>query len=248
MKKILLVTGGSRGIGAATCIEAAKLGYTVCFTYRSNQHAACEVADQVRLLGADVYTYPLDVADKSEVEGLFTQIDKNVGSVTHLVNNAGVLEVGERFDNYSTERIERVFAVNVYGLMHVSAQAIKRMSQHYGGSGGAIVNVSSAASRIGGPKEFVDYAATKGAVDSLTIGLAKELAEEGVRVNAVRPGLIDTDIHASGGDSERPERLRNSVPMQRIGTAMEVANAVHWLLSDEASFVTGSILDVSGGR
>ena len=248
MKKVLVVTGGSRGIGAATCRLAAARGYAVGLTYLSNEAAASQVVRDIVRAGGEAVAVPADVGHEPDVVRLFEGIDVALGPVTHLVNNAGVLETQMRVEQMDVSRLARVFAVNVFGSFLCAREALRRMSTRCGGQGGAIVNVSSAASRLGSPNEYVDYAAAKGAIDTFTIGLAKEAAEDGVRVNAVRPGFIYTDIHANGGEPGRVDRVKESVPMKRGGQAEEVAQAILWLLSAEASFVTGALLDVAGGR
>ena len=248
MSKILLVTGGSRGIGAATARLAARRGYITCITYLHNQAAAEAVVADITSTGGQVLALQVDVSVEQEVIQLFEQIDIRLGPLSALVNNAGILEQQMRVDQMDAARLQRVFATNIVGPFLCACQAIRRMSSHYGGTGGAIVNVSSGAARRGSPREYVDYAASKGALDTFTIGLAKEVATEGIRVNAVRPGPIYTEIHASGGEPQRVERVKNSVPMQRGGQAEEVANAILWLLSEEASYITGASLDVTGGE
>jgi len=248
MDKVLVVTGGSRGIGAATARLAAEGGYAVCINYLRNRAAADALVDAIRAGGARAIAVPGDVAVEADVVRLFQTVDAELGRITALVNNAGILERQMRVETMDAARLNRVFATNVTGSFLCAREAIRRMSTQRGGQGGAIVNVSSAASRLGSPGEYVDYAASKGAIDTLTIGLAREVATEGIRVNAVRPGVIHTDIHASGGDPGRPERVRSAIPMQRVGDAEEVARAILWLLSEEASYTTGAILDVTGGR
>jgi len=246
--KVIIVTGGSRGIGAATALLAAQRGYAVCVNYVSNREAAESVAGQIRAAGGRAITVAGDVSKEEDVLRLFATTDQELGRVTALVNNAGILEHQSRLDTMSAERITRVLVANVTGSLLCAREAIKRMSTRHGGQGGAIVNLSSMAAKLGGPGEYVDYAASKGAIDAFTIGLAKEVAAEGIRVNAVRPGLIYTDIHASGGEAGRVDRLKDAVPMKRGGTAEEVANAILWLLSEESSYATGTFIDVSGGR
>ncbi|EIJ46992.1 short-chain dehydrogenase [Herbaspirillum sp. GW103] len=246
--KVIIVTGGSRGIGAATALLAAQRGYAVCVNYVSNREAAESVAGQIRAGGGRAITVAGDVSKEEDVLRLFTTTDQELGRVTALVNNAGILEHQSRLDAMSAERITRVLVANVTGSLLCAREAVKRMSTRHGGQGGAIVNLSSMAAKLGGPGEYVDYAASKGAIDAFTIGLAKEVAAEGIRVNAVRPGLIYTDIHASGGEAGRVDRLKDAVPMKRGGTAEEVANAILWLLSEESSYATGTFIDVSGGR
>ena len=246
--KIALITGGSRGIGAASAILLAELGYDICLSYRADEAAAQTVVDRISSIGRKAVALQADVSTQSDVEHLFQQCDDQLGRLSTLVNNAGIVADKSRVDSIELERFNRVMAVNVTGTFLCCKAAILRMSTLHGGTGGCIVNVSSAASRLGAPGEYVDYAASKGAVDSLTIGLAREVAQESIRVNAVRPGIIDTDIHASGGQPDRVARLAHMIPMQRGGTAAEVAEAIAWFSSDKATYTTGSILDVSGGR
>ena len=248
MNRILVVTGGSRGIGAATARLAAEKGYAVCISYLSNEKAAAAVVDEIAAAGGRAMAVAADLGREADVVRLFEQVDAGLGRVTDLVNNAGILERQTTVENMDQARLERVFAVNVYGSFMAAREAIKRMSPRHGGAGGAIVNVSSAASRLGSPHEYVDYAAAKGAVDTFTIGLAKEVATDKIRVNAVRPGIVDTEIHASGGEPDRVERVKGAIPMQRGGQADEIARAILWLLSDGASYTTGALLDVAGGR
>ena len=248
MDEVLLVTGGSRGIGAATALLAARKGYAVAVNYTSNQAAADEVVATIRGAGGKAIALQGDVADEAQVLELFAQVDAQLGRLTALVNNAGVVDRPQRVEEMSLARLERMFAINVTGSFLCAREAIKRMSTRHGGRGGAIVNVSSAAARLGAPGQYVDYAAAKGAIDAFTIGLAKEVAPDGIRVNAVRPGLIETDIHASGGLPNRVRDLQHLVPMQRGGSADEVAQAILWLLSPEASYTTMSLVEVSGGR
>lgn len=248
MNKVVLVTGGSRGIGAATALLAAQQGYAVAVNYAANSLAADEVVRQIRASGGQAIAVQADVADEAQVLGMFAKIDAKLGRLSALVNNAGVVDVTARVEDMSVARWKRMFDINVIGTMLCAREAVRRMSRRHGGEGGVIVNVSSAAARLGSPGQYVDYAAAKGAVDAFTIGLAKEVAAEGIRVNAVRPGLIETDIHASGGLPDRVRDLAHQVPMQRGGSADEVAQAIVWLLSDAASYTTMSLLDVSGGR
>lgn len=246
--KVILVTGASRGIGAATALLAAREGYAVAVNYTANAAAAQAVAAQITGAGGTAITVQADVADEAQVLAMFAQVDATLGRLTALVNNAGVVDISQRVDEMSLLRLRRMFDINVIGSMLCAREAVRRMSTRHGGAGGAIVNVSSAASRLGSPGQYVDYAAAKGAIDAFTLGLAKEVAAEGIRVNAVRPGLIETDIHASGGLPDRVRDLAHQVPMQRGGTADEVAQAIAWLLSPGASYTTMSLLDVSGGR
>jgi NAD(P)-dependent dehydrogenase (short-subunit alcohol dehydrogenase family) len=245
---IVLITGGSRGIGAATAALAATRGYAVCVNYKSNEQAGRSVADAIVEAGGKAIAVQGDVAIESDVVRVFETCDAKLGTLTALVNNAGILETQARVESIDAARLQRVLAANVIGAFICAREAIKRMSTKRGGNGGAIVNLSSRAAVLGSPNEYVDYAASKAAVDTLTIGLAQEVAQEGIRVNAIRAGVIYTDIHASGGEPNRVDRVKAGVPMRRGGTAEEVANAIMWLLSDEASYTTGSFLDVSGGR
>lgn len=245
---IALVTGASRGIGAATAKLLAQRGYVVCVNYLHNESAANTIVSDIESSGGKAFKIQADVSKEADIVGLFDVIDQQSGPLSVLVNNAGVLKTQMPVVQMTAERINEVLQTNVTGPMICCREAIKRMSTDFGGRGGSIVNLSSAAARLGSPNEYVDYAASKGAIDTLTIGLAKEVAEQGIRVNAVRPGIIDTDIHASGGEPDRIARLKSSIPMQRAGTAEEVANAIVWLISDEAAYVTGSCIDVAGGR
>jgi NAD(P)-dependent dehydrogenase (short-subunit alcohol dehydrogenase family) len=248
MRKVVLVTGGSRGIGAATCILAAQKGWDVAVNYTSNAQAAEEVVQQINAAGGRAMAFQADVANEEQVLAMFQKVRTELGPLQGLVNNAGVVDVSARLDQMSMARWRRMFDINVLGSMLCAREAILQMSTQHGGQGGSIVNLSSAAARLGSPGQYLDYAAAKGAIDSFTLGLAKEIAADGIRVNAIRPGLIDTDIHASGGIPNRVKELEHLVPAKRGGTAMEVAQAIVWLLSDEASYTTMSLIDVSGGR
>ena len=245
---VVVITGGGRGIGAATARLAAERGYAVCVNFRSDAAAAGEVIAAVRAAGAKAVAVQADVAREADVIRLFDTATAELGAVTALVNNAGILERQCRLDEMQAGRFERVFATNVIGALLCAREAVRRMSTRHGGRGGAIVNVSSIAATLGSPGEYVDYAASKGAVDTMTVGLARELAEEGIRVNAVRPGVIHTEIHATGGEPGRVERVKKAVPMKRGGQPEEVARAILWLLSPESSYCTGAFIDVSGGR
>jgi NAD(P)-dependent dehydrogenase (short-subunit alcohol dehydrogenase family) len=248
LEQVVLVTGGSRGIGAATARLAAARGWAVAVNYTANSLAADEVVRQIRAAGGRAIAVQADVASEEQVVAMFEKVDAKLGRLTALVNNAGVVDVTARVDEMTAARLKRMFDINVLGSILCAREAIRRMSTRHGGQGGSIVNLSSAAARLGSPGQYVDYAAAKGAIDAFTLGLAKEVAAEGIRVNAVRPGLIETDIHASGGIPDRVQQLAHLVPMQRGGSADEVAQAIVWLLSPEASYTTMSLLDVSGGR
>ncbi len=248
MDKVLLVTGGSRGIGAATCKLAARQGWAVAVNYTANSLAADTVVRDIRAQGGRAMAVQADVANEAQVLRMFEQVDAKMGHLTGLVNNAGVVDVTAKVQDQSLERWRRMFDINVMGSMLCAREAVRRMSTSLGGHGGSIVNVSSAAARLGAPGQYVDYAAAKGAIDAFTIGLAKEVGGDGIRVNAVRPGLIETDIHASGGLPHRVRDLQHQVPMGRGGSAQEVAELIVWLLSDAASYTTMSLIDISGGR
>ena len=245
--KVAVITGGSRGIGRATALAAAARGFRVVVGYASNQKAADEVVSQIEAKNGKAIAVKCDVGSEADILALFKAADA-FGTLGALVNNAGIVGPSIRVDAMSAERIQRMMAVNVTGSILCAREAVKRMSTKHGGKGGVIVNLSSVAAKLGSPNTYVDYAASKGAIDSFTVGLGYEVAGEGIRVAGIRPGLIDTEIHASGGEPDRAHRLAHVVPMKRIGTADEIANAIVWLMSDEASYVTSAILDVSGGR
>ena len=246
--KTILITGAGRGIGAATARLAAERGYSVCINYHKNATAAELLVQEIESKGGSAFAVRADVSVEPEVVNLFEQVDRALGPLNALVNNAGIVERQMRLDQMNTDRLQRIFATNVTASFLCAREAVRRMSTRHGGKGGAIVNVSSMAAQLGAPGEYIDYAATKAAVDALTTGLAKEVASEGIRVNAVRPGIIHTEIHASGGEPDRVERVKDSIPMKRGGLAQEVANAILWLVSDEASYCAGAFLNVSGGR
>ncbi|AWT10626.1 short chain dehydrogenase [Stutzerimonas frequens] len=248
MSRVMLITGASRGIGAATARLAAQQGYALCLNYHQRADAANAVLEQVRGLGVTAIAVQADVADETQVLHMFDIIDREFGRLDVLVNNAGMLEQQMRLEQMDAARWGRVLGANVIGSFLCAREAIKRMSTRHGGQGGAIVNLSSVAARLGAPGEYIDYAAAKGAIDSMTLGLAKEVASEGIRVNAVRPGVIHTDIHAAGGEPDRVERVKASVPMGRGGQAEEIAEAILWLASEQASYTSGALLDVAGGR
>lgn len=247
-QNIAIITGGSRGIGAATARLLSKRGWQVCINYRNRDNDAEALCEEIRSQGSNAIAVKADVSNEKEVITLFETVDRELGPVSTLINNAGIITPQSKLVEMGAERLQQVLNINVLGSFLCAREAIKRMSTLYGGDGGCIVNLSSAAARIGSPNEFIDYAASKGAIDTMTIGLAKEVAEEGIRVNAVRPGLIETELHADAGDIQRPQKLRQFIPMKRAGTAEEVANCIAWLVSNEASYVTGSLLDVTGGR
>lgn len=247
MDSVAIVTGGSRGIGRATSLAAAKRGYKVVVGYASNKAAADEVVKTIEASNGKAIAVKCDVGVEADILNLFKQADA-FGKLGVLVNNAGVVDATARVDEMSAERLARMMNINVVGSILCAREAVKRMSSKHGGTGGVIVNLSSVAATLGSPGQYVDYAASKGAIDTFTVGLAREVSAEGIRVNGIRPGLIDTEIHASGGEPDRAHRLAHMVPMKRVGTADEIANAVVWLMSDEASYVTGTIVDVSGGR
>jgi NAD(P)-dependent dehydrogenase (short-subunit alcohol dehydrogenase family) len=246
--KVIIVTGSSRGIGAATARLAAERGYAVCVNYRKNRAAADALVSEIQAAGAKALAVGADVASEADVVRLFETVDAQLGVLTALVNNAGILEKQTRVEQIDAARIDRVFATNVRGAFLCAREAVRRMSTTHGGAGGAIVNLSSRAAQLGAPGEYVDYAASKAAIEALTIGLAREVAGEGIRVNGVRPGIIYSDIHADGGEPGRVDRLGPQLPMKRGGEPIEVARAILWLLSDEASYSTGTFIDVAGGR
>ena len=248
MSRVVVVTGGSRGIGAATAVRLARDGFDVCINYRRDALAAKRVVDEIEAQGRRGLAVQADIGDESEIEQLFNRVDETFGGLYGLVNNAALLLPQMRVEQVTAERINKLFNINVTGSFLCAREAVRRMSNQRGGSGGVIVNVSSAASRIGSPGEYVDYAASKGAIDTMTLGLAKEVAEEGIRVNCVRPGFIYTDMHADGGEPDRVERIRHSLPMRRGGQPEEVAAAIAWLISDESSYTTAAFIEVSGGR
>lgn len=248
MPKTLIITGASRGIGAATAVLAASQGWQVAVNYVANSLAADGVVRQIRAAGGIAIAVQADVGIESEALRLFETVDAKLGRLDGMVSNAGVVDMAQRVDEMSVARLERMWRTNLTSSFICAREAVRRMSTQHGGLGGAIVNLSSAAARIGSPGQYVDYAASKAAIDTFTLGLAKEVAAEGIRVNAVRPGIIETDIHASGGQPDRAAQMAPLVPMQRAGSAIEVAQAICWLLSDAASYTTGAILDVSGGR
>jgi NAD(P)-dependent dehydrogenase (short-subunit alcohol dehydrogenase family) len=245
MSKVMLVTGGGRGIGAATALLAAQRGYAVAVNYLRNAEAAQRLAAKI---GKQAIAVAGDVSAEADVLRMFRTVDEKLGRLTVLVNNAGIVDRGTRVENMTAERIQRMFAINVTGSFLCAREAVKRMSTRHGGKGGAIVNVSSIAARLGAGGEYVDYAASKGAIDTFTVGLSKEVGPEGIRVNAVRPGIIRTEIHLSSGDPGRVERIGAMAPLQRPGEAEEVARTILWLASDEASYITGALFDVTGGR
>ena len=248
MNPIVLITGASRGIGAATAVLAAQHGWDVAVNYTRDAAAAAQVVQQVQALGQRAIAVQADVADEAQVLAMFAQVDAALGRLRALVNNAGVVDRAQRLQDMDMQRWQRMFAINVLGSFACAREAVQRMSTDHGGAGGSIVNVSSAAARLGSANQYVDYAASKAAIDTMTLGLAHEVAAQGIRVNAIRPGLIDTDIHASGGQPDRLARLSASVPLGRGGTAQECAEAIYWLMSERSSYSTGAIIDVSGGR
>ena len=248
MHPVALITGGSRGIGAATALLAARHGYRVAVNFTANAAAADAVVKAIQAAGGTALALKADVANEAQILAMFARIDQELGPLKALVNNAGVVDMPARVDEMDAQRLRRMFDTNVLGSFFCAREAVRRMSTRRGGSGGAIVNVSSVAARLGGAGQYVDYAASKGAIDTFTIGLAREVAAEGIRVNAVRPGIIETEIHASGGQPGRAQQMAPLVPMQRPGSAEEVAQAIVWLMTDSASYATGAIIDVAGGR
>ena len=248
MNEVLIVTGGSRGIGAATARIAGRSGYAVCVNFLKNKAAAKQIVDKINADGGHAIAVGADISKEEEVLELFSTVDDSLGKISALVNNAGILESQMRIEDMDEKRLNRVFLTNITGSILCAREAVKRMSIKNGGNGGTIVNLSSAAARLGSPGEYIDYAASKGAIDTFTRGLAQEVAEDGIRVNAVRPGVIETDIHASGGEPGRVERIKDTIPLKRGGKPEEVAKAIMWLLSSESSYTTGSLLEVSGGR
>jgi len=248
MNRVAIITGSSRGIGAATATRLAADGFDICVNYHSNAKAAKAVVEQIQAQGQKAIAIQADISDEAQVAELFQKVDRELGTLSTLVNNAGILFQQSKLVEMNAERFSKIMATNVIGTFLCSKEAIKRMSYQHGGSGGTIVNVSSAAARLGAANEYVDYAASKGAIDTFTIGLANEVADEGIRVNAVRPGFIYTDMHDSGGEANRVDRLKNSLPIKRGGEASEVAAAISWLISNESSYTTGAFIEVSGGR
>jgi NAD(P)-dependent dehydrogenase (short-subunit alcohol dehydrogenase family) len=247
VRKVVVITGGSRGIGAATAKLFAQNGFSVCINYKSNTEAAQALVEEIKALGGNCISVQADVSKESDVLQLFETVDRELGSVSVLVNNAGILKKQMRLEEMSADRINSILVNNVTGYFLCCREAVKRMSTCQGGLGGVIVNVSSVAARTGSPNEYIDYAASKGAIDTLTKGLSLEVAAEGIRVNCVRPGLIHTDMHSDGGEPERIERLKSKIPMQRGGFPDEVAEAIYWLASEKSSFSTGNFLDIAGG-
>ncbi len=248
MERSVIVTGGSRGIGASIALAAADKGFQVCVNYLGAEDAAKEVVWQIEENGGKAIAVRANMAIEPDILRMFAAVDDQLAPLGALVNNAGITGLLDRVENYTEERLNRIFTTNITGPFICAREAIKRMSTRRGGKGGSIVNISSVAARLGSPNEYVDYAASKGAIDTMTLGLSKELAEEGIRVNAVRPGVVYTDIHTSSGEPDRVNRVKEMVPMKRGGEPREIADAAVWLLSDEASYVTGALLDVSGGR
>lgn len=248
MERSIIVTGASRGIGRAIALGAAEAGYQVCVNYAHNAEAAGEVISLIQAAGGTAISVQADMTKEADILRMFETTDRELAPLAALVNNAGIVDKGSKVENMSLKRLERMFTTNITGPFLCAREAVKRLSTAHGGPGGVIVNISSVAAKTGAPNEYVDYAASKGAIDAMTLGLAKEVAAEGIRVNAVRPGIIYTDIHASGGEPDRVERFKSVVPMLRGGQPEEIADAVLWLLSEQSSYVTGSLIDVSGGR
>lgn len=248
MRKAILITGGSDGIGAATAYLAARQNYIVCINYRQNKTSADKIVTDIKNDGGEAFAFQADISDEEQVKKLFAAIDLQAGRISALVNNAGIIESQQKLIEMSAARLQKVFATNVIGSFLCAREAVKRMSVKNNGNGGSIVNISSSASKYGSPFEYIDYAATKGAIDTFTIGLSKEVAEDNIRVNAIRPGIIETNIHGKAGEPNRVERLKELIPMKRGGQPDEVAKTILWLLSDEASYITGALVDVSGGR
>uniref|UniRef100_UPI001F2B4555 SDR family oxidoreductase n=1 Tax=Xenorhabdus sp. Sc-CR9 TaxID=2584468 RepID=UPI001F2B4555 len=248
VQKVTIITGGSRGIGKATALCLAKRGHHVCIGYRSHEEQANEVVDMIRALGQPAMAVQVDIADEKQVMMLFQRAEKELGYISGLVNNAGILKPQATIEQLTAERLNEIFATNITGTFLCSREAVKRMAFRHGGHGGVIVNMSSAAARLGSPHEYVDYAASKGAIDTMTIGLAQEVAAQGIRINTVRPGFIYTDMHADGGEPERVDRIKDFLPMKRGGQPEEVAQAIAWLLSNESSYVTGNFIDLAGGK
>ncbi|WP_340622248.1 SDR family oxidoreductase [Xenorhabdus siamensis] len=248
MQQVTIITGGSRGIGKATALCLAKRGHHIGIGYRTRENSAHEVVDMIRNLGQSAISVQVDVTDEKQIVALFQKVEGELGYISGLVNNAGILKPQATIEQLTAERLNDIFATNVTGYFLCAREAVKRMAFRHGGKGGAIVNVSSAAARLGSPYEYIDYAASKGAVDTLTIGLSQEVAAQGIRVNTVRPGFIYTEMHTDGGEPDRIERIKNSLPMKRGGQPEEIAEAIAWLLSDEASYVTGNFMDLAGGK
>jgi len=246
-KRVALITGGGRGIGAATARLANKKGWSICINYQSRNDSAEKLVDEINESGGSAISVKADISKEADVISLFNTVDK-FGKIQALINNAGVIAPQSPLVDVSADRLHKIFNTNIVGSFLCAREAVKRMSTGRDGHGGSIINVSSAAARLGSPHEFIDYAASKGAIDTMTIGLSKEIAEEGIRVNAVRPGLIETEMHLDAGDINRPQKLKKFIPMKKVGSASDVANAIVWLMSDEASYVTGALIDVAGGR
>jgi NAD(P)-dependent dehydrogenase (short-subunit alcohol dehydrogenase family) len=248
MSHNILITGASRGIGAATALLAASRGWNVCVNFHANEQAAQQIVEEITALGVKAIAVQGDVGVEKDIVQLFQRFDEEFGSLDALVNNAGILDKQMPLAEMSAERMSRIFTTNILGSFLCAREAVRRMSTNTGGKGGVIINVSSGAARLGSPNEFIDYAASKGAIDTMTIGLSKEVADQGIRVNAVRPGLVDTDMQAASGEPDRAKRMRDAIPMKRAGTVQEIAQTILWLASNEASYLTGSLVDVTGGR